>query len=396
MHRDEQRCGADVVVRGVVGQVGDAYAGADERGLVAHRVDAAQRLGPGVRPGVADVELEGPGRRHGRAVRRGEHQVDADDLVPGLLELAADRGADEAGRAGQQHPHEPLDPGHLVGQVDAVGPRRARAARRVRERLDGGGEDAGEPVEVLPEEGEDVFLADARARLGTGVHVGHQREWRVALPHLPGELRLGGAGHVDEVPALRGVVLRLGAGREARPLDDDHRAARPDVGVGAGEGRRDAGAVGIGERQVHRTRLDVRPDPAVGAVDQLVRDDQVARCDSVPEAADRARRQHLAYAERAQGPRVRAVGDGVRREVVVRAVPRHEGDPPTGHLADRDRRRRVAVRRLDHVLGRVGEERVEAGAADDGDVGLRGVGHPPKLADPAGESCRVGSEFSEP
>ena len=90
----------------------------------------------------------------------------------------------------------------------------------------------GEPLEVLPEEREDLVLADALARLGAGVHVGHQRERGVALAHLAGELRLGGAGHVDQVPALRGVVLRLRAGGEARPLDDDHRAAAAHVGVG--------------------------------------------------------------------------------------------------------------------------------------------------------------------
>ncbi len=56
----------------------------------------------------------------------------------------------------------------------------------------------------------------------------------------------------------------------------------------------------------------------------------------------------------------------VRRVVVVRAVPRQEGDPATGHGADGDGRGRVAVRRGDGVLLGVLDERVEAGAADHG------------------------------
>ena len=39
------------------------------------------------------------------AVRQRQHQVDPDDLVPVALERRADRGADEAGRPGEQDPH---------------------------------------------------------------------------------------------------------------------------------------------------------------------------------------------------------------------------------------------------------------------------------------------------
>ena len=60
----------------------------------------------------------------------------------------------------------------------------------------------------------------------------------------------------------------------------------------------------------------------------------------------------------------------MRWVVVVATVAGQEGDATAGHLGDPDRRRRVAVRRRYLVLDRVGQEGVEAGAADDGDIGL--------------------------
>ena len=109
----------------------------------------------------------------------------------------------------------------------------------------------------------------------------------------------------------------------------------------------------------------------MGAVDELVGDDDVAGSDVMAEPADGARGEHLADAERPQRPEVGAVVDRVRRVLVVRAVPRQERDRATRDGADRDRRRRVAVRRLHGVLLRVVEEGVEAGAADHGDLGHR-------------------------
>ncbi len=106
VHGGEQGGGAEVVVTGVRRQVGDRDPGADDRRLVADHVDPAQQVGPrGRRRRLAHVEPGGAGRRHGRAVGALEHQVDPDHLVTRGLELLPDRGADEAGRAGQQDLH---------------------------------------------------------------------------------------------------------------------------------------------------------------------------------------------------------------------------------------------------------------------------------------------------
>ena len=88
-------------------------------------------------------------------------------------------------------------------------------------------------------------------------------------------------------PAV-GVVRRLRAGGEPRAVDDDHRPAEP-YAVGLRQSAGEAGAVGIGERQVDRTALDEGPLATGGAVDQLVGHHQVARRDLVAETADRAR-----------------------------------------------------------------------------------------------------------
>ena len=89
-----------------------AYAGrsptldprADQRALVADHVDAVEQVGPV--GDVADVQPVGAvGEDRVLAVRLRQQQVDGDDLVAGLGQLAGDLGPDEAGRAGQQHLH---------------------------------------------------------------------------------------------------------------------------------------------------------------------------------------------------------------------------------------------------------------------------------------------------
>ena len=74
-------------MRGVRRQVGDRDAGADDRGLVADRVDAVEQVRPrGRRRGLAHVELVRCLRAAGGAVGALEHQVDPDHLVAGGLE----------------------------------------------------------------------------------------------------------------------------------------------------------------------------------------------------------------------------------------------------------------------------------------------------------------------
>ena len=75
---------------GVLGQVGDRDAGADERGLVADHVDAVEQVGPV--GGVADVEHGAvPSATGGDAVGLRQQHVDPHDLVAGGVERRADR-----------------------------------------------------------------------------------------------------------------------------------------------------------------------------------------------------------------------------------------------------------------------------------------------------------------
>ncbi len=59
----------------------------------------------------------------------------------------------------------------------------------------------------------------------------------------------------------------------------------------------------------------------------------------------------------------------MRRELVLQAVARDEGDAPSGDRPDRHGRRRRAVRRVDGDLFDVVQEGVETGPAEDADLG---------------------------
>src|SRR5215475_8006958 len=106
-----------------------------------------------------------------------------------------------------------------------------------------GGNDRGDQVaqalDVGGEDLEDFGLGNALALVEAGVQVGDQGQRRVAEGQLTGQDRLGVAGHADQGPALSGEPLGLGAGGEARALDDDQgaRASRdPALLPGRGDG----------------------------------------------------------------------------------------------------------------------------------------------------------------
>ena len=130
-------------------------------------------------------------------------------------------------------------------------------------------------------------------------------------------------------------------------------------------------AVGVGRGDVRRLRAVVeRVRAAARAVDELVADDELAQLELGLERARGVRADDPADAELPHRPDVRPVRDRVRRQLVLAAVAREERDALAADLADRERRRRLPVRRLDLDLLDVLEERVEAGAAEDADLSL--------------------------
>ena len=161
---------------------------------------------------------------------------------------------------------------------------------------------------------------------------------RVAERELAGQNGLGVAGHADQRPALGGVPLRLGPGGEPRALDDHERPRRPPAPSpplgGQSATARPAGQYGSANGTCTRALVVVRLRPARGPVHELVRHHQRARTVGRGQRADRAGREDLADADRAQRPQVRPVGDPVRREPVVAAVPGQERHPAPGDLAE--------------------------------------------------------------
>lgn len=109
---------------------------------------------------------------------------------------------------------------------------------------------------------------------------------------------------------------------------------------------------------------------ALGAIDDLVRDDEVAGLDLLLQRADSREGNDAADAEGAEGGDVGAVGDFVRGEGVVGAVAGEEGDGGVLVGEDRDGRGRCAPGSGDVQGGdgSVAFELLETGSADDGDV----------------------------
>ena len=109
---------------------------------------------------------------------------------------------------------------------------------------------------------------------------------------------------------------------------------------------------------------------ALGAIDDLVWDHEVAGLDLLLQRADGGEGNDAADAERAESRDIGAVGDFVGREGVVGAVAGEEGDGGVLVGEDRDGRGRCAPGSGDVQGGdrSVTFELLETGAADDGDV----------------------------
>jgi len=85
----------------------------------------------------------------------------------------------------------------------------------------------------------------------------------------------------------------------------------------------------------------------------------------------------------------------VRRELVLDAVAGEKGHPPTPDLADGHRGGRLPVRGLDVELVDAFEERVEAGSAEDADLGGTQADFP-LLSPPVADFDSLPEEPEEP
>ena len=151
-----------------------------------------------------------------------------------------------------------------------------------------------------------------------------------------------------------------------------HDALALHTGSAAADDLGDPLVVGVAEGDVaDQAALEEGEGPdALGAVDDLVRDDEVHGLDVLLQGADGREGHDAPHADVAQGGDVGARGDLVRRVLVAGAVPRQERHGRPCVLQDHDRRRREPPRRL-RVHSRDRREPVELvqpRPADDGDV----------------------------
>ena len=134
---------------------------------------------------------------------------------------------------------------------------------------------------------------------------------------------------------------------------------------------------GIGEGDVgDHAALKVGPWPeALGAVDDLVGDDKVARLDFLPETTNSREGNNAPHTNRAQSSNVRAGRDLMRSELVVQAVAAQEGNGDSLIIVlavvvqDGDGRRGLAPGSRDGQRGDLGEswKLAQSSAANDGD-----------------------------
>src|ERR671936_2381647 len=223
---------------------------------------------------------------------------------------------------------------------------------------------------VLVEDGYHLFMGDGWRSLDADVVVGDHGDVRVAELELAAEVPLRIGGHVDDVPACSLEPFRLGPCGKARSLDDDDRAAvagvDPELVRGLDEEVPQVWAIRVGRGNVGRLGPVVeRVRPAIRPFDELVADDELAEREIGPERPGCVWADDPPNAELLHRPDVCPVRNLVRRELVPGPVAREERDPLAADLADGERRRRLAERRLDLDLLDVLEERVEPRAPED-------------------------------
>src|SRR5690349_18722442 len=172
--------------------------------------------------------------------------------------------------------------------------------------------DPAEAFGVLREDAEYLLLGDAMITLDARVKIGHERDGRVADGQLACEYSLWMTCHIDDGSADARVPPGLGPRREARPFDNDHRAARQLSLCGFFHGASPRSAVRVGEVHVHRALVVERLNAPDRTVNQLVRQYERARPELRSQAADGTRREDLAYPDGVQGPEVRPIGNAVR------------------------------------------------------------------------------------
>ena len=223
-------------------------------------------------------------------------------------------------------------------------------------------------------------MRDRRDALDADVVVGDQRDVRVAELQLAGEQRLGVLGHVDDLPAGGREPRRLRArARTAAPRSPRRCRARAAGCPARVPARRSPlahrGAVRIGEGDVRRDRARRRTCSRGRACGRRAGRRSRSRRASRSAAASRTRsgpstRRH---AELLHRPHVRPVGDAVRRELVLQAVPRDERDAAAADVADHRRRAGLAVRRVDRPRSRVAPGTSRTRAAEHADLRRRHV-----------------------
>ena len=181
-------------------------------------------------------------------------------------------------------------------------------------------------------------------------------------------------GHSDEIEAVAAIHVRFGAGRESRAVHGGIGSAVVEsCGVMRGGFEEESAhgiAVGIAEGNVGGDTVSEKGKfmRAPGAIDELVRDDDVPGFNIFPERTDRVHGNDPAHVQRTQCPDVGAVVDFMGEQAVAAAMAGKKEYAAAGEFAFDDFIRGRAERSFDRVGADdfQGIDFIKAGAADDG------------------------------
>ncbi len=228
-------------------------------------------------------------------------------------------------------------------------------------------------------------LFEQRLRLRAGrvwppaVVVGDQRDQGVADLGLTGQPGLWKRCHSDKIGFEVAVQERLGPRAERRAFHADvrplgvHAAVELDLVGGFQQHLTQDRAERLGELDVHREPVvEEGRHAAVGLVDDLIHDDQIARVDLLAQRTDRPAGDDVRHAEALEGVDVGPVRHLRGVEGVAFAVAGEDGEPESVPLGDADRRAGLAEGGVDLAgfeCGFAEQGFAESGAADQTDHG---------------------------
>ena len=193
----------------------------------------------------------------------------------------------------------------------------------------------------------------------SGGVIGHQIDRRIGQPQFTRQHGFGHRRHADQIGPVTLKAINLRRRFQARPLGHGIDGGVTDRHSGPcrclNQLLAQSGIVGVGEVDMpdgNAAAFVIRRFTPPGVVDELVRNDDVARLEIGADAADRSHRNHPGCTDLVQHPEVGAVIHLMRGNGMAVTMPRQKSHRLTTKLPEGHRPGRVAVRGTHHLTMR--------------------------------------------